>query len=62
MGSQGLHASRPCRLRDIGSTDIIALVEPLAPDFHLEPALVLAVIEAESNFIIQGQSPQNIQG
>lgn len=49
-------------MRDIGSTDIIALVEPLAPDFRLEPALILAVIEGESNFNIQAQSPQNTQG
>ena len=50
------------RLREIGPQEIIALVERLAPDFRLEPSLVLAVIEAESNFNLEAQSPKNAQG
>ena len=50
------------RLRDIGAADIIALVERLAPDYRLDPDLVLAVIETESNFNIEAKSPKNAQG
>ena len=50
------------RLRDIGAADIIALVERLAPDYRLDPDLVLAVIETESNFNIAAKSPKNAQG
>ncbi len=41
---------------------IEALVRRMAPDFGLQPALVLAVIEAESNFNSQALSPKNAQG
>jgi soluble lytic murein transglycosylase-like protein len=34
----------------------------MAPDYGLQPALVLAVIEAESNFDSQALSPKNAQG
>lgn len=50
------------RLREIGSADIIALVRRLAPDYHLDPNLVLAVIETESNFALDALSPRNAQG
>ena len=50
------------RLRDIGSADIIALVERLAPDYRLDPDLVLAVIKTESNFNVEARSPKNAQG
>lgn len=50
------------RLWDIGAADIIALVERLAPDYRLDPDLVLAVIETESNFNIAAKSPKNAQG
>jgi len=49
-------------LREIGVREIFALVERLAPDYRLQPALVMAVIEAESNFNIEAQSPKNAQG
>lgn len=38
------------------------LVNQLAPYYGLQPALVLAVIEAESNFNDQAQSPKDAQG
>ena len=41
---------------------IEALVMRMAPDYGLQPALVLAVIEAESNFNSQALSPKNAQG
>ncbi len=41
---------------------IEALVRRMAPDYGLQPALVLAVIEAESNFDSQALSPKNAQG
>ncbi|MBK8639736.1 MAG: transglycosylase SLT domain-containing protein [Chromatiaceae bacterium] len=47
---------------EIGSADIIALVQRLAPDYRLDPNLVLAVIETESNFAIDALSPKNAQG
>ena len=50
------------RLRDIGAADIIALVERLAPDYRLDPDLVLAVIKTESNFNVEARSPKNAQG
>jgi hypothetical protein len=48
--------------REIGSADIIALVQRLAPDYRLDPNLVLAVIETESNFALDAFSPKNAQG
>lgn len=50
------------RPREIGSADIIALVERLAPNYRLDPRLVLAVIATESNFVIDAQSPKNAKG
>lgn len=50
------------RLRDIGAADIIALVERLAPDYRLDPDLVIAVIKTESNFNVEARSPKNAQG
>ena len=41
---------------------IEGLVQKMAPDYGLQPALVLAVIEAESNFSSQALSPKNAQG
>jgi len=45
-----------------GRRHIEALVKRLAPDYDLDPALVIAVIEAESAFQIQARSPKNAQG
>jgi soluble lytic murein transglycosylase-like protein len=41
---------------------IVALVNRLAPGYGLQPALVLAVIEAESGFNPQARSIKNAQG
>lgn len=41
---------------------IEALVNQIAPKYGLQPALVLAVIEAESNFNDQARSPKDAQG
>ena len=38
------------------------LVRTLAPEFRLDPALVLAVIRVESNFDASAHSPKNAQG
>ncbi len=38
------------------------LVRTLAPTYNLDPNLVLAVVEAESNFNPQALSPKNAQG
>ena len=37
-------------------------VHQLAPDYELDPALVMAVITAESNFNVRAVSPKNAQG
>lgn len=41
---------------------ISALVEKLAPQYEIDPGLVLAVIAVESGFNIQAVSPKNAQG
>lgn len=41
---------------------ILKMVEDLAPQYGLDPALVLAVISAESNFRVDAVSPKNAQG
>jgi len=42
--------------------DIAALVKRVAPQFKLAPQLVLAVIQAESNFDVVALSPKNAKG
>ena len=41
---------------------IVKWVRKLAPKYNLDPALVLAVIRAESNFNPKAKSPKNAQG
>jgi hypothetical protein len=41
---------------------VAQMVRRLAPEYRLNPNLVLAVIEVESNFNPQAQSPKNAQG
>ena len=45
-----------------GKQPITGLVRALAPKYSLDPKLVLAVIEAESNFNPKARSPKNAQG
>jgi hypothetical protein len=42
--------------------EIAKLVHSLAPKYKLDPSLVLAVVEAESNFNPQARSPKDAQG
>jgi soluble lytic murein transglycosylase-like protein len=42
--------------------DIVAMVEQLAPTYRLDPELVLAVIEVESNFNPKARSHKHAQG
>ena len=42
--------------------DILALVRKVAPQYRLAPQLVLAIIEAESNFDVVALSPRNAKG
>lgn len=42
--------------------DISALVDRLAPEFELDPALVRAVIAVESGYRVDAVSPKNAQG
>lgn len=41
---------------------VVQWVEQLAPRYQLDPRLVLAVIQAESNFDVSAKSPKNAQG
>jgi soluble lytic murein transglycosylase-like protein len=41
---------------------VAQMVRRLAPEYRLNPNLVLAVIEAESNFNARARSPKNAQG
>ena len=45
-----------------GNQTITGLVRELAPQYALDPKLVLAVIETESNFNPKARSPKNAQG
>jgi soluble lytic murein transglycosylase-like protein len=47
------HAAKP---------KVVRLVRKLAPEFGLDPALVLAVVETESNYNPKALSPKNAQG
>ncbi len=58
--SAGLRiASRPHRA---ATAEVVRLVKALAPKYSLNPNLVLAVIEVESNFNPSAVSPKNAQG
>lgn len=50
------------QVRELARADIIALVRQLAPDFQLDPELVLALIQAESNFDPTAHSPKDARG
>jgi hypothetical protein len=47
------HAAKP---------EVVRLVRDLAPEYGLDPELVLAVVEAESNYNPNALSPKNAQG
>jgi soluble lytic murein transglycosylase-like protein len=49
-------------VRKVTRSDIIALVRRLAPDFELDPELVLALIQAESAFDPTAHSPKDARG
>jgi soluble lytic murein transglycosylase-like protein len=49
-------------VRAVARRDIVALVQRLAPEYRLDPELVLAVIEVESDYDPQARSPKNAQG
>ena len=56
-----LMAARP-RAASPQRAKVEALVHAIAPTYGLQPALVLAVIEAESSFNEQARSPKDAQG
>src|ERR1700752_3794261 len=41
---------------------VLTLVKAMAPQYHVQPELALAIMEAESNFDIVARSPKNAQG
>ena len=50
------------RPRSPEQAQVVALVNRLAPNYGLQPALVMAVIDAESGFNSQARSVKNAQG
>lgn len=59
----GTIVERPIRSEpDPSQALIVRWVRKLAPKYRLDPALVLAVIRAESNFNPKARSPKNAQG
>jgi len=55
-------AERPRLARHPATGPLADMVRRLAPQYRLSPDLVLAVIEAESNFDPRAVSPKNAQG
>jgi soluble lytic murein transglycosylase-like protein len=49
-------------IREVGRADIVSLIRRLAPDYRLDPELVLAVVQVESNFNPTARSPKRAQG
>jgi len=45
-----------------GPKPIVDLVKQIAPEYRLEPQLVLSIIETESNFDVVALSPKNAKG
>lgn len=60
-GSAPKSASREFKSRP-APAHVEAMVRTLAPEFRLDPALVLAVVQVESNFNANARSPKNAQG
>jgi hypothetical protein len=54
--------TEPVVVREAGKRDIEALIRRLAPDYKLDPDLVLAMVAVESNFNPTAVSPKNAQG
>jgi len=46
----------------LAKPEVVRLVRDLAPEYSLDPELVLAVVEAESNYNPNALSPKNAQG
>lgn len=55
-------AKNDFEVRDLNGNDIKGLVKRLAPDYNLDPELVLALVSVESNFNPKARSPKNAQG
>lgn len=59
-----------CMRNDLGGAfldsparrEVVAIVTRLAPEYKVDPRLVLAIITAESNFNFKAVSPKNAQG
>jgi soluble lytic murein transglycosylase-like protein len=49
-------------VHEVGRRDIEALIRTLAPSYRLDPELVLAMVEVESNFNPRAVSSKNAQG
>jgi len=54
--------SQALELRRQAPAEIVQLVDRLAPQYRIEPHLVLAIVQAESNFDPLALSPKNARG
>ena len=52
----------PQALRSNAPPNILELVKKTAPEYRVDPRLVLAIMEAESNFDVVALSPKNAKG
>lgn len=59
---RGTGATHIASRRHPASGEVAKMVRNLAPNFSLDPNLVLAVVEAESGFNSRARSPKNAQG
>jgi hypothetical protein len=55
-------AAAPFQIRTSAPKPLIDLVKKMAPAYRIEPQLVLAIIEVESNFDSAALSPKNARG
>lgn len=55
-------APRPLPVPAAAPSSVVRLVTQMAPEYKVQPQLVLAIIEAESNFNLAALSPRNAKG
>lgn len=53
---------RPARATPVPPGKILSMVEAMAPEYGLDPQLVIAVMGAESSFRVTARSPRNALG
>jgi len=62
MGTNSAPVLNGIQVRELARADIHSLVQRLAPSYQLDPELVLALIQVESNFNPSAHSPKDARG